>query len=397
MKVGILTFHRSYNLGANLQALAMRNILEAKGAVPIFINFQEAWKMNTYKKNISLEQQKQHEEFFAEYYNESEVLLTNESVKTYCLKELDAVLVGSDAVFRLIPKFDPIRIAKVMLRRKSSSLPPASNNAPAYWLPWTNQNESEPNRVVKASVAASSMGTNFYFLGSRLISELNKCLQGFDYISVRDQWTQKMVKFITKGQQIPEICPDPVFSLLKNQTIPESEKPEMDLSKTILLSADFRNTWVDEFIKCAHREGYLVGGISQPNREFYYPGADINIKLPLSPLKWFSILGSAAGYVGTRFHALVSCIVQGVPVINVDNHPRSRIMKTSSKMYDLCERAEISERYYTLKKINLTDPSVLFSDLFENQGLVNANQYAHKAYRQFDDFINKVLKDIPAC
>lgn len=393
MKIGILTFHRSYNFGANLQALAMKNMIAAKGASPIIINFQEEWKIEAYKKTILSEQQKQHENFFNEYYQESAVLRTNEEVRDYCQRELDGVIVGSDAVFRLIPKFDPIRIAKIILRRKLSNLPPASLEAPPYWLPWEKQ--ASHRKIVKASVAASSMGTNFYFLQPSLIAQINGCLSDFDFLSVRDQWTKKMIKFITKGKITAEICPDPVFTLLKNQTIPDSEKPDIDLSKTILLSGNFQSGWVNKLINCAHDAGYRVGGLSQPDKEYFYPNADINIKMPFSPLKWFSILGNAAGYIGTRFHALVSCIVQHVPVINVDNHPRSRMIKTSSKMYDLCERAGIPERYYTLKKINSTDPVILLDNLFSTQNQLKANRYAEKAYEQFDSYIDRVLKSVP--
>ena len=389
MKVGILTFHRSYNFGANLQALAMQNILRAKGALPVFVNYQEKWKTENYRRSVSSEQMQKHELFFNRYYDESPVFSNEKEVKEFCIEELDAIIVGSDAVFRLNPRYDPINIAKAILRRKQASGSLSSERVSPYWLPW--QSKEENRKVIKASVAASSMGTNFYFLSPKLLKDLGNCLADFDFISVRDRWTEKMVKFISRGKIHPLFCPDPAFSLTANFGMPADEKSDIDLSDTILLSGNFRSEWLKKFVAQAYRSGFSVASLPNPDNDFSYPEVDMNIPLPLSPLEWFSLLGKASAYVGMRFHALVSCMVQHTPVINVDNHPRSRIIRSSSKMYDLCQRAGIQDRYYTLKKIHSFSPVQLFDVLFESQSLNRAYSYVDFANKQFSDLIDNVL------
>ena len=201
-----------------------------------------------------------------------------------------------------------------------------------------------------------------------------------------------MIKFISLGKIIPEICPDPVFSLNNNFLIPEDEYPKLDVSNTILISGKFEKKWVKAFVKQAHSMNYKVGSLPNPDSSFEFLDVDYTIPLPLSPLEWYGLLANAAGYVGMRFHALVSCIANNTPVINVDNHPRSLIIKSSSKMYDLCQRVGIPHRYYSLRKINRTDPALILENLFDSQSMYSINNYARLAKNNFCEIIEKILR-----
>jgi len=391
MKVGILTFHRSYNFGANLQALAMQSTLKSKGVSPIFINYQEKRKTDNYRQSVSKKQQLKHELFFQRYYKETPVFVDNHEVEKYCLKELDVVIVGSDAVFRLTPKYDPINIAKSVFKKKSISQLAIDEQVPPYWLPWTKKTKNNQN-FIKASVAVSSMGTNFYCLTPRMIKELKYSLSDFDFVSVRDDWTKGMIEYISNKKLQPFLCPDPVFSLPAKFTIPDDEKPDIDLSKTILISGNFQSYWLKKFVTYAHQLGFQVASLPNPDNQFLYPEVDMNIPLPISPLEWFVLLGNASGYVGTRFHAMVSCLIQQTPFINVDNHPRSKFFKKGSKMNDLCQRSGTKNRYFTLSKIHTLDFSSLFNILFDKHDMAIANKYSIDASNQFGIYIDKILQ-----
>ena len=110
MRVGILTYHSSYNFGANLQTLATQAALVDKGASPIVINYREPAKTEAYRQTIIAEQAEKHEAFINKYLRLSPLLTNEKDVKAFCIDALDAVLVGSDAVFRLMPKYEPIHI-----------------------------------------------------------------------------------------------------------------------------------------------------------------------------------------------------------------------------------------------------------------------------------------------
>ena len=387
MKIGILTYHRSYNFGANLQALAVQSILRAKGHDTVFVNYQDPKKIKEYRKSVPPQQVAEHESFFDRYFFESPILHNSQEVMEYCIDSLDCLIVGSDAVFRLTPKYDPIIIAKKLLGRKLSPEQIDPENISPYWLNWQH---SEGKKIIKASLAASSMGTNYHFISSKTIDRLRKSLESFDFISVRDEWTKKMVAYITHGTISPIICPDPVFSLHSFFSIPEYEFPELDVSKTILISGNFSEKWLRLFVQAAHEAGYQVAGLPNPDNPFTYELTDYNIPLPLSPLTWFILLGNSAGYIGIRFHALVACITQRTPVINVDSHPRSRFIKSGSKMYDLCKRAGLKHQYYTLHKILRTDPTLVLQRLFDQQGMIEAQRYAASAQSKFVTIIDYI-------
>lgn len=391
MKIGILTFHRSYNFGANLQTIAVQSALTAKGHSPVIVNYHDSQKMSEYRRTISPMQAKRHEDFFERYYNESPVLTNEREVQEFCSDSLDAVLVGSDAVFKLVPKYDPVNLLKDAIKtitgRKGKSR--YTEYLPPYWLNWTDGKRG--NQVVKASIAASCMSTLFHFIPAKTIRDMKRSLKRFDYISVRDQWTEKMVKYVSTGEIMPEICPDPVFSLGDNFSFPKDEYPDADVSKTILLSGRFANEWLESFIQAAHASGYSVSNLPNPDASFENPRFDTNISLPLSPLGWYLLLSQAAGYVGIRFHALVSCMSNQTPVINVDNHLRSLIGKRTSRMYDLCERSRILQKHISLRDINKTPPSKVLETLFNKASMVNANNYAVFASTKFSEVMDKIL------
>ena len=107
MKVGILTFHSSYNFGANLQTLSVQEMLRARGCCPIVIDYRDPWRTEMYHSRVSPTQVQVHEQFIAKYLNTSPRFSSNEEVQQYCNDTLDVVLVGSDQVFRLLPKWAP--------------------------------------------------------------------------------------------------------------------------------------------------------------------------------------------------------------------------------------------------------------------------------------------------
>lgn len=385
MKIGILTHHWVYNFGANLQALATQSALRTMGFDPIFINYREPSKVEGYRGAICDSQVEKHESFSSQYLRQSLLLKSDREIEDFCCDALDVVLVGSDAVFMLVPKFDPLNIVRKLKNRKFK----VTEKLPPHWLGWEDQNRGA--HILKASIAASSMGTSYFFLTPKLRESLRKKISDFDYISVRDDWTLKMIRSLSGRSKDVKICPDPVFSLNSNFILPENETIDIDVSETILMAGKFDHGWLSNFVRIAHDNGYKIANCPNPDNEFINEQFDFEIKLPLSPIAWYSLLSKCAGYIGVRFHALVSCIANQTSVINVDPHRSAGFNKSASKMFDLCKRAGIVNNFFTPGKLCATEPQKILKLLFDDSAKKSANQYRQKADRQFAVILKEII------
>lgn len=390
MRVGILTFHSSYNFGANLQVLALQSALQRHGVEATTINFREPAKMEVYKETVCGEQAAAHESFFDRYLDLSPLMRSAHEVEAYCRDQLDLVMVGSDAVFRLVPKYEARRLAKKLLGFGGESAFYKSTDAlPPYWMDWKRSDGATP---VKASVAASAMGTKFYLLRPGLYPKVYRAINGFDYISVRDDWTKWMIECLGLGRRAAHLCPDPVFSLNESFGIPASEDPVHDVSRTILLSGRFPAKWRQSFVEEAHAKGFSVSNLPNPEGLLDFPEADFTISLPMSPLSWYLLLARAAAFVGGRFHALVGSVANGTPAISVDT-PRklSFGFKKRNKIYDLWKRIGATHRFFTLAEIVRTPVEEVLDTLFDTNDLQSEMTYAEIASTRFEATIKEIL------
>lgn len=384
MRVGVLTHHWVCNFGANLQALATHSILTSLGINPIFLNYRPMEAIERRNTLISYSQIEKHENFVGTYLNQSEFLHDNRDLRDYCRNNLDLVIVGSDAMFALSPKYDPYTLWRRIKQRNFT----ATDTVPPFWLDWEKGPDSVP---YKASLSVSSMGTSYQFIFGQLRQGLEKSLTDFNYLSVRDDWTKRMVNHLSRGNKQICVSPDPVFALNRYFTLPDSEKATRDISNTIFLSGDFESSWIKKLVKCCHDHELTVAGLPIPEKDYQYPHVDFNIPLPLSPLQWYTLLAGSGGYIGIRFHALVTCIANGTPIVNVDPHKRSRVIKQSSKMHDLCFKAGIPDRFLTMSQARKTHPKEVLKRLMEKKSLERVNKYAEYALLKFQETVEQII------
>ncbi len=378
MKIGVLTFHYSYNFGANLQALATQEALRGLGVEAEIVDYRNPSKVKAYDTLVNQQQAKEHEDFFNRKLALSKQLNASSEVEEYCTRNLKAVLVGSDAVFRLSPKHD----WKSNLRRalgKSDYFTQPSLELEPYWLNWRDD-----KRVFKASISASSMGTKYRKLDKSLYPKLKESLLKFDRINVRDSWTLKMVKHLcpSYSNDINEL-PDPVFSLSKNSACVKSEVDER-ISKTILLSGNYSQQWLATFRQLCNEKGYLVANLPSPENFHLQCGLDYTFEQPISPEYWYQMIANCAGYVGVRFHPLVICISNSVPFVNLANPRKADFGYTKRcKEYDLCRRSGNLDKHLTLAKANRIGANQIFRKLIaqiESRGEQAYSSYAKKAF-----------------
>lgn len=141
MKIGILTYHRSHNYGALLQAIALRHKLEQLGHEVYFIDYWPQYHQQIYKLFSKKEAFKKGltgaikyiGNFIITYRNRKKRIIAFENFinkyifpycKLYSNKEhYDVIVYGSDQIWRKQPKpmnyFNPVYFAENILCSKS--------------------------------------------------------------------------------------------------------------------------------------------------------------------------------------------------------------------------------------------------------------------------------------
>lgn len=386
MKVGILTFHSSYNYGANLQALATQEVLTREGHEAIIINYRDEKKDRAYKLLVSNDQASIHEEFIVKSLKVSVVLRTSVEVQDYCNKNLDAVLVGSDAVFRVTEKYSLRRLVN-SLRRKDNYFSKVCSKLDPYWMHWEKRSD-----LFTASISASSMGTKYWLLDKSLYPKIKSGLVGFDILAARDDWTRKMLASLS-GKNISDVMvsPDPVF-LLNKAALEKKYSSPSSAKKLILLSGNLPNTWVKRFADLAHEYGYVVGNLPSPENYHLLCGVDEIYDKPLTPQEWYLLIANCAGYVGVRFHPLVICLANSVPAINLANPRKGDFLYyRRCKEFDLCKKAGIQEDHIAISKAIKMGPDVIFERLISKIENNPAEDYSVRAKKELETVISCML------
>jgi hypothetical protein len=261
---------------------------------------------------------------------------------------------------------------------------------PVYWSYWNGSRSRK--RPKKASLAASAAGTPFYFIDTKLYKQLWGAIRGFDYLTVRDEWTRFMLACLSLGTRVPDICPDPVMVLNDYFEIPNEENV-CDLGENaIFVAGNFKIELLKQLKQTANERGLVLATLPNPENAFVSDCVDVNVALPLAPLGWYSILKNAFGYIGIRFHALVSCLANLTPVVTVDPVSRYGLMqKYRSRQYDLCRRAGIEGRYITLTELNRSVATTLIEQLFDRETLASFDTYRVSARLIFDKVLDRIL------
>ena len=375
MRVGILTYHWAYNFGANLQALSAQRFLERLGHNVTILNYYPEGMVEALYSRVIDSQVEAHTDFCNTYLNQSPLCKSETDLVNYCgVVKFDAILVGSDAVFRLARK----------PKREDQRFPNP------FWLQWVTQ--LTPSPIVSA-LGASSMGTPFFALPLAVQKGIGQAIQQFDYVSVRDKWTKWMVQWLSRGRKRAFLCPDPVNVFNEICELPSefSAEPKKHHKQYILVSLFkdmLSDTWIRDFVEIAHKQDLAVYSLPLPEEIVEGP-VDRVIGLPLSPLEWFAWIQNAAGYMGVRFHAIVSSIVSDVPFVSFDNY-QWRFLRSSSKTYDLCTQAHVAEFCLNDRLRSQLSPEQAFTMLF-SQKQKRANTYAKWANTTFRDIVPRLL------
>lgn len=391
MKIGILTFHRPANFGANLQAYSTLRFLTSLGHDVEVIDYVREADLS-YKERVCPEQYCAHQYFVNKMLKLTKQV--NDSESLVCLVEdekYDLIIIGADAVWRL-PDDDDIYFAK--------------------WL-----FESQILKRTKvASLSAAHMGSGFMSLPLAHRKTLGKCIQQFNYLSVRDEWTKSKVEEITDGTVDITINPDPVIMLSDfvkddiwdSRGIESMKYIAMSLPKDWCKSgrlASIRRRWFTRFKALVNNSGYKLVELPIPEGKSG-ESFDFVVDYPIDPLQWYLWLKNARGFCGLRFHAIVSSISCGTPFYSIDNygntsrksllldiiglHKMARKRDKSSKIMNLLKGSEF-ENNRTGNYIEFENPKSVFSKIMQSDtASIIAFRDANK--KVFADTVKEILK-----
>lgn len=336
-KIGILTFHRSINYGAFMQAFSLSHQIQKRfPEVRVeLIDYTSAIMENIYKPHLTLGtlkhplatllKTKQWKEFRRSL---SSLPLSNkhmcsdgntDEVLSYYQDDYDIFVVGSDAVWNWCRRGFPN----------------------PYLMNF-------PKDVVKMSYAASAFGMGKEYIGESEKEYFRHSLQKFSFIGVRDDYTYHMVK---------EICPacNPIFTC--DPTVFLNIE---DVYNEIGMTFDEFKEYIYTKFKIP-KEKKLIGLMGAPTelvnrlkREYgnqyvlvglYHlaKGADVQL-LELSPFEWAASFGLFDLTITSYFHGTLLSLRNNTPVINVDVSEFSQ--KYEGKIHDVMRRMDLLECYY---------------------------------------------------
>ncbi len=335
-KIGILTYHAPCNFGANLQAYSSACFFLSHGYEVKVINYVRTEDRTA--KYCDRKQFQGHWNFSQKILPVTRLVNFDELLSLIDEEQFDVIVLGADAIWN-------------------------KNDLDVFGMAWLWKSRLKKSIKV-VCLSPAFMGRTYLDLPQDKRNEFKDSLLKMSYVNTRDEWTRKKINEEIMGfEYIKKTNPDPVFLL--NNLCKELWKPQcIDLQpkKYILISLPARlnqkrfysigSLWVRTLKKIVNKNGYKLIELPLPEGvsglEF-----DYTVPYPIDPLQWFLWIKNAAGFVGLRFHAIVSCFSSGIPFFSFDSygwysriwsylnlvgfHILDRKINTSSKIRNLLE------------------------------------------------------------
>ena len=355
MRIGILTYHCPPNFGAQLQAISTVGYLKKIGHEPIVLNWYPADLEEMYSHRIPTYQINCHQEFTATAFPLSKKCQTEtELIAEIDALRLDAIFVGSDALFKYIPKKNRRHFSKRQLKyvyRNVISCELVENN------PFFGGFLHKLAKRIPASVyAASSQNCPFDRMLPLERRHMRMSLANYHLITVRDNWTKIMIEKIMRVKDI-QVCPDPVFSFQQNCYLRIPTRQEIvdkyNLNERYILisfrSRRISQDYINSIALEAEKEGLQPVALPMPE-ELYAAGIEKKIELPLSPIDWYALIIHSHGYIGERMHPIVVCLHNSIPFYCFDEYGNTMngiYNPSSSKTYLIVSEAGLLANLYS--------------------------------------------------
>lgn len=337
MRIGILTYHRSHNYGAYLQAYALANVLKQYfGESVEIIDYNSPTSVKMYIREIVRGKQPRIilynlKRYLMFWKVASRLPLSKDSLVSYSMKKFDkfvsdkydVIIVGSDEIWRL----------------------DGERGFPnAYWLP-------EVNGCIKVAYGVSSRFP-LENVDERLKKRMNNLLSDYRFIGVRDVATKRLVDW-AKGKNEAILVGDPTFvyefpisAEMGKKILLERFHVHPEKKHIGLMVNDFQMS--TEIIR---KYGGHVEVVSLFN---YCPGA--RNASNISPQEWAATIYALDGLITTYFHGMCFAIKANIPFIVVEK--RAILKDCYSKSFDLLSRYGMERYYVRGENIDIVEKNV---------------------------------------
>lgn len=407
MKVGILTYHYVPNFGAQLQALSTIGFVKRIGHTPILLHWQPTDLDDIYINRVPEIQRLEHSEFAKQNFPLTNICKNEDDlIREIECHNLDMIITGSDALFKYIPKACRLRFSKRKFRFVKIKVPCVEKipGNPFFCDYYDSLNRKIP--IVAFSV--SSQNAPFYKMNANERALIGKCLNNFKSITVRDDWTKKMVETLSFHKNI-QITPDPVFSFNQNcyVNIPTKEEilKKYNLPQNYVLisfwTKNVNSSYIGKISEELQKNGFGPVAFPMPEGLIDF-GIDLKIDLPLSPLEWYAIIKYSNGYIGERMHPIVVCLHNAVPFFAYDEYGIEqksvlglirKYMQDSSKTFHIVSKAGFENNLFAYKtKCSLPKSDDIVEALlnFDRQKCMD---FAKEQQLAYENQMMKFLKD----
>lgn len=391
MNVGILTYHRSINYGAVIQAYALSQRLKEIPGINVEIIDYMSLKMDLYYKLFTIYRGKNGLMHFPERltmyraFKKSMQQLPLSKERLVCddinkfnrcyEKNYDVIVVGSDAV-------------------------------------WNYEKRGFPNPYFlmenickhKVSYAASCNGIVYNEIDNKKILLLKKSFSDFEYIGVRDELTERVVTRAL-GENISKHNCDPTFLLDF-----EKDKLGEDLIKKLEYKLEKKYNWdrnkIHIGLMLSNYNGSFVKSLIQKIRDrygdkcqivsvySYCREADIPYIADLNPFEWSRIFSLFDCTFSKYFHGTLLSILNGTPVISLSAEKDNGDIPT--KVEDVLGRLNLKDFLWHSRNFNNINWEVFMKtvdDLINNppkEKMKNAVENEKRSSKSFFTYINKL-------
>lgn len=406
MKIGLLSYQSACNYGAFLQLLSTVEYIKKQGDVPRVINWIPFDLESYYAQRSPLESEL-YDSLRQQFYPRTKLCRTSRDIANVIIEEgIQGVIIGSDAVAQYHPF-----LSRIVFPTKHflKIVPVASHRTypSPFWGDFTQY--LDPSFPV-VMLSASSQDSSYGLIRGKVRKQMKETIEHLKYISVRDDWTQKMICHITYGEIKPEVTPDPVFAINYNcdgifPTKEEICRKYRLPDDFILLSFKKENSsvsedWIKDFERLAKEQH--ITSVNLPYAEFESLGkTEIEIPRPLSPLEWFSLIKYSLGYIGNNMHPIIVSLHTGTPFFSFDNYGIVKLRgliasNKSSKIYHIVKSSGLLTNYVYAKGRSYSPPTpeyVLNSLLnFDKVKCLDFASYYYKKYIEMMSDIYAVIK-----
>ncbi len=335
-KIGILTFHRSINYGAYMQCLSLSHYLTERfpDCRVEVIDYESRRMHDNYVPKLSLSyirhpliynnKKKQYKSFLnvLKFLPLSDKYFVfdgnNPEFSAHISNNYDIVIVGSDAVFNWIKRGFPN----------------------PYIMQFDN--------VKKLSYAASAYGMSKDAITPEQIEAFGKSLETFEFIGVRDNYTNDLVKSANKKLSPTFTCDPTVF---------------LDLNYVLKLLGHTKESYKDyiyqkyklpknkKLVGVMESNSDLVNALKQKySSEYHFVGLYTHTKnidtfiANINPLEWSLIFGLFNFTITNYFHGTLLSLRNHTPVLSFD---RTEFSKTNEgKIHDVMRRMDLLDCYF---------------------------------------------------